>query len=228
VPMELRADREEYVRQVIEVQLPLAALEADFVDVYVDRGAFTVDEGRAILAAGQQKGLGARVHAEQVTHTGAAAMAARLGALSADHLERIDDDGIAAMAAAGTVGVMLPGAMLYLRDPPPPVAKLRDAGVALAVATDLNPGTSPVHDLWTAATLACVAMRLTVEEALLGITANAGRALGRPELGRLAVDGPGDMVVMAPAPGEPPTAAALIQHLAGSRVALVVRDGGRI
>lgn len=218
IPAEHRADRSAYVAQILEEQLPRCAPHADFVDVYVDRGAFTVEEGRRVLQAGQARGLKARIHAEQVTHTGAAAMAAELGALSADHLEQIDDAGIAAMAEAGTVAMMLPGAMLYLGDPPPPVARLREAGVPLAVATDLNPGTSPVHDLWAAATLACVAQRLTVEEALLGITAHGARALGRPDLGRLAIDGPGDVVVARPAPGEPPTPAALIQHLGGTEV----------
>lgn len=227
VPAEQRGDRAGYVREVIEAQLPLAAPHADFVDVYVDRGAFTVEEGRAILEAGRTHGLGLRIHAEQVTFTGAAEMAARLGALSADHLERIDSAGIDAMARAGTIAVMLPGAMLYLRDPAPPVAALREAGVPLAVATDLNPGTSPVHDPWTAATLAVVTMGLTVDEALLGITAVAGRALGRPELGRLVVGGPGDCVVMRPPPGEPPIPAALIQHLVGSD-ALIVISGGRV
>ncbi len=225
IPAEHRGDRAGYVQQVIEAQLPLAAPHADFVDVYVDRGAFTVEEGRRILQAGRALGLGCRIHAEQVTHTGAAAMAAGLGALSADHLEQIDAEGIEAMAAAGTIGVMLPGAMLYLRDRPPPVAALREAGVALAVATDLNPGSSPVHDPWTAATLASITMGLTVEEALLGITAVAGRALGAPELGRLAVGGPADLVVMRPPPGEPATGAALVHQLAGSTAVCVVAAG---
>jgi len=225
VPAELRGDRAAYVRQVIEEQLPAVADAATFVDVYVDRGAFTVDEGAAILRAGRDAGLMPRIHAEQVTYTGAAAMAAGLGASSADHLERLDDDGVSALAAAGTVAVMLPGAMLYLRDPSPPVPALRDAGVPLAVASDLNPGTSPVHDLLTSATLASVMMRLTVEEALLGITANAGRALRRPDLGRVVPGGPGDLVAFRVAPGEAPTPAALIQHLGGASVAAVVSAG---
>ncbi|HHO52183.1 MAG TPA: imidazolonepropionase [Deltaproteobacteria bacterium] len=225
VPASHRSRRAGYVREVIEAQLPLAAPHADFVDVYVDRGAFTVDEGEAILRAGQALGLGVRIHAEQVTLTGAAAMAAGLGALSADHLERIDEAGIAAMARAGTIAVLLPGAMLYLRDRPPPVAALREAGVPLAVATDLNPGTSPVYDPWTVATLAAITMGLTIDEVLLGITSIAGRALGRPELGRLIPGGPGDLVVMRPPPGEPPSAAALIQQPTGSDAMLVISGG---
>jgi len=213
IPAEWRHDRAAYVDQVVEEQLPRCAPHADFIDVYVDRGAFTVDEGRRVLSAGRALGLGVRVHAEQVAFTGAAAMAAELGALSADHLERIDEKGIAAMAEAGTIAGLLPGAMLYLRDPSPPVAAMREAGLRFAVATDLNPGSSPVADLWTCATLAAVTMGLTVDEALLGITAVAADALGRPELGRVRVGGPSELIVVAPPPGEPPSSAALVQHL---------------
>ncbi|MEM6925962.1 MAG: hypothetical protein AAF602_03450 [Myxococcota bacterium] len=154
-------------------------------------------------------------------------MAARLGAVSADHLECIDDDGIAAMAEHDTTAVLLPGAMLSLSLPAPPIAALRKAGVRLCVATDLNPGSSAFHDLWTCASLACLTLGLTVDEALLGVTAHAGHALGRPELGRLVVDGPADVVVMQPAPGEPATPASLLQHVGGARPRLVV-SGGRI
>jgi imidazolonepropionase len=226
VPAELRHDRAAYVRQVIEDQLPICAPEADAIDVYIDRGAFTLEEGERILRAGAARGLAIRVHAEQVAFTGAAAMAAGLGALSADHLERIDEVGIAALAAAGTVAVMLPGSMLYLHDAPPPVAALREAGVRFAVATDWNPGTSPVGDLWLAGTLACVTMGLTVEEVLLGMTVNAARAIGRPELGVVRVGAPGDLVVMEPPAGEAPSAGALVQSLGVVRPRLVVRGGG--
>ncbi len=222
IPPDWRDDREGYVEQVIEDQLPLIAPYVRFIDVYVDDGAFTVDEGERILRAGKHTGLGARIHAEQVAWTGAAAMAARLGALSADHLERIDADGIAAMAEAGTVGVMLPGAMLYLKDTAPPVGALREAGVPLAVATDLNPGTSPVDDLWTAATLASVTMGMTVEEVLRGITCVAADALGLPEVGRLRVEGPGPVVLVRPPPSEPAEPAVLVQHMGAPRIVAVV------
>lgn len=225
VPAEWRHDRAAYVRQVIEEQLPVCAPEADAIDVYVDRGAFTVEEGEQILTAGRARGLRVRIHAEQVAYTGAAAMAARLGALSADHLEQIDAAGIAAMAAHGTVAVLLPAAMLYLRDPSPPVAALREAGVRFAVATDWNPGTSPVGDPWIAGTLACVTMGLTVEEVLLGMTVNAGRALGRQDLGVLEVGGRADLAVMEPAPGDPPTAASLVQPMGAVTARHVIRGG---
>jgi len=228
VPRSFRADRSAYVRQVIEEQLPQVAEAADFIDAYVDRGAFTVDEGHAILSAGKAAGLGVRVHAEQVAYTGAAAMAAGLGALSADHLEQLDEAGVEAMAQAGTVAVLLPGAQLYLRDPAPPVASLREAGVRMAVATDLNPGSSPVLDPWISATLSCVAMGLTVEEALLGITRNAALALGRPDLGRLYVGAPADVVVVSPPPGEAATPASLIQFMGGAQIRETLRGGSRL
>jgi imidazolonepropionase len=225
VPIEHRGDRAAYVRQVIEVQLPRVAELADAIDVYVDDGAFTVEEGRAILTAGRDRGLAVRIHAEQVTATGAAKMAAELGALSADHLEHIDAAGIAAMADAGTIGVLLPGAMLYLRDPAPPVAELRHAGVRMAVATDLNPGTSPVADLWVCATLACVTMGLTVEEALCGVTAVAADVLGMPDRGRLRPGSVADLVLARPAPGEPTEPAVIVQHLGAPRIEAVIVAG---
>ncbi|MFN7144425.1 MAG: imidazolonepropionase, partial [Myxococcota bacterium] len=128
-----------YVDRVVDEMLPACAPYADMIDAYCDRGAFTIAETERVLRAGKALGLGVRVHAEQVAYTGAAALAASLGALSADHLERIDAAGIAAMAAAGTVAVLLPGAMVYLRDPAPPTAALRAAGVPMAIGTDLNP-----------------------------------------------------------------------------------------
>ena len=225
VPKSHAGQREAYVADVIERQLPAVVGLADFVDVFVDDGAFTLDEGRAILKAARLLGLGLKIHAEQLTHTGAAAMAAELGAVSADHLEYIDESGVATLARHGTVAVLLPGAMLQLSLPSPPVASLREAGVPLCVATDLNPGSSTFHDLWVCASLSCLTMGLTVDEAILGITANAGRALGRPDLGRLVKGGPGDLVVMAPAPGEPATAASLLQHVGGASPRLVVSGG---
>lgn len=214
-----------YVRQVIEEQLPRCAELADFVDVYCDRGAFDLDESRAILEAGRALGLSVRAHAEQVSHTGIAAVAAALGATCVDHLERIDSAGIAAMAAHGTVGVLLPGAQLYLRDSAPPVDALREAGVPLAIATDLNPGSSPVHCPWTIATLACITQGFTVEEAFLGLTRTAGQALGRPELGWLGACSVGDLAVFAAPPGEPAGIDGLVQQMGAHRALLVVRDG---
>ena len=213
IPKEFRHKRGAYVDQIIDEQLPLCAPHADFVDVYCDRGAFDLDESIAILSAGKALGLRVRAHAEQISHTGIAEAAAKLGATALDHLERIDDAGIAAMAKAGTVAVLLPGAQLYLRDTPPPVAALREAGVPMAIGTDLNPGSSPVHDLWTAATLACLTQGLTMDEAILGITRHAATALGLPNAGWIGVGSVADLALFAPPPGEPATPESLLQHM---------------
>jgi len=225
VPAEFRPDPSAYVDHLIDEMLPLVAAHAEFVDVYCDRGAFTLEAARRVLEAGIAAGLKGRIHAEQVELTGSADLAAELGCTSADHLERISDEGIAAMAGAGTVAVLLPGARLYLRDPAPPVDAMRAAGVPIAVATDFNPGTSPLRSLLGAATLACLDMGLSVDEALLGITRNAGRALGRPELGWLGVGSVADLSLFEPPPGEPADPAVLVQYLGGHRARTVVRDG---
>ena len=228
VPAAYRSNREAYVRQVIDEQLPLCAPLADFVDVYCDRGAFSLDESIAILTAGKRLGLRIRAHAEQVTHTGIAEAAANLGAVALDHLERVDDAGIAAMARAGTVAVMLPGAQLYLRDSAPPTAAFREAGIPMAIGTDLNPGSSPIHDLWTAATLACLIQGLTIEEAVLGITRHAAQALGRPDCGILVVGGRADLALFHPPPGEPAVVSSLIQHMGTPDACCVIANGKRI
>jgi len=222
IPAEYRHKRSAYVDQVIHEQLPLCAPHADFVDVYCDRGAFDVDEAVAILKAGQSHGLRVRAHAEQVTHTGIAEAAAELGATALDHLEHVSSEGIAAMAAAGTVAVLLPGAQLYLRDSPPPVNALREAGVPMAVGTDLNPGSSPVHDLWTAATLSMLIAGLTMEEAILGITRHAAAALGLSDRGWIGVGMRGDLALFEPPVGEPATVESLLQHMGrpGAKIVL--------
>lgn len=223
LPPEL--DRSTYVDAIVAEHLPAVAGLVDAVDVYCDRGAFTLAETGRIFEAAGALGLRIRVHAEQIEHTGVARLAAERGATSADHLERLDDDGIAAMARAGTVAVLLPAAMVYLRDIAPPVAKLRAAGVPLAVATDFNPGSSPAPDLWAAATLACLTMGLTVEEALAGITRVAALALGRPDLGRVEVGAVADLALYRPPPGEPADVRVLVQYLGGHRAERVVRAG---
>lgn len=220
--------REGVLRDVIEVQLPACAPLAAAVDVWCDPGAYTLDEAVAVLRAARARGLPIKAHAEQVGATGIARAAAELGALSCDHLERVDDAGIEAMARAGTVAVLLPGAMLYLADVPPPVAKLRAAGVRLAIATDFNPGSSPVPDLRAAATLAAITLRLSVAEVLAAITRHAADALGRPELGRLLPGAAGDVAVFRPPPGEPADLGVLVQYLDGTPAAGVWKAGQRV
>ncbi len=221
-------DRAAYVDQVCGPMLAACLPYADGIDVYCDRGAFTLAEAERILRAGKAAGLSVRAHAEQVQATGVAAVAARLGALSCDHLERLDDAGIAAMAAAGTVAVLLPGAMLYLHDTAPPVAKLRAAGIPMSVATDFNPGSSPVRDLWTCATLACLTMGLSPEEALAGITVNAARALGLPGVGELRVGSVADVALYRPPPGDLADPRVLVQYMGGHQAEMVFIDGARV
>jgi len=151
----------------------------DAVDAYCEPIAFSRDEVARLFDRATALGLPVKLHADQLSNGGGAALAARYGALSADHVEHADEAGIAAMAEAGVVAVLLPGAFLMLREEtPPPIEALRGHGVAMAVATDCNPGTSPVASLLAALTLACVQFRLTPEEALTGATRHAAKALG--------------------------------------------------
>ena len=141
-----------------------------------------------MLAAAQRLGLAVKLHADQIADTGGAALAARYRALSADHLEHTTDDGVAALSGAGTVAVLLPGAYYYLRETTkPPVGALRAQGVPIALATDCNPGTSPVVTLPVVMNLACVLFELTPEEGLAAVTRNAARALGLDDRGALRV-----------------------------------------
>jgi imidazolonepropionase len=159
----------------------------DAVDGFCEGIAFSPDEIARVFQAARGLGLPVKLHAEQLSNLGGAALAAGFGALSADHLEFLDAAGVAAMARAGTVAVILPGAFYTLRETqPPPIAALRAAGVPMAVATDLNPGSSPMVSLPLAMNMACTLFRLTPEEALAGATVHAARALGLADRGRIA------------------------------------------
>lgn len=225
IPMEWQSRRSEFIDNIIHEQLPACREWIVAADVYCDRGAFTLDESIAILSAAKGMGLKIRAHAEQVTHTGIAAAAARMGATTVDHLERCTEKDIEILAEFGTVATLLPGAQLYLKDSAPPVAALRNAGVPMAVATDLNPGSSPVHDLWTCATLACLLQGLTIPESILGITRNAGRALGFEHLGWLGDGSSSDCILLTPPPGEPPILESVIQHIGAKKIKMSVKNG---
>ena len=186
LPPEYRDRREAYVRLLIDTVLPAVAAEglADAVDAYCEGVAFTADEVRTLFESAQTRQLPLRLHAEQLSNCGGAAMAASMGALSCDHLEYLDDAGVAAMSAAGTVAVLVPGAWYYLRETrKPPVDALRSGNVPMAVSTDHNPGTSPVLSILAAMNMACVLFELNPEEALRGATLNAARALGLDDRG---------------------------------------------
>lgn len=196
LPPEYKADRAAYLKLICEEMLPQMVGLADAVDAFCESIAFSVEETAQVFTAARKLGLPVKLHAEQLTNLGGSAMAAGFNALSADHVEYLDQDGIDSIAKSGTVAVLLPGAFYYLREKQsPPVAALRAAHVPMAVATDLNPGTSPVHSLLTAMNMACVLFGLTPEEALRGVTLNAARALGLKDRGQIAPGLKADLVI---------------------------------
>ena len=180
VPPEFRGRTEEYVDLVCDEIIPAAARAgtARFCDVFVEDSAFSIAQGRRVLETGKRHGLVPKIHADQITWTGGAELAAEVGAASADHLERISPAGIAALAHAGVVAVTLPIASLYLNQPPVRARALIDAGVAVAVATDFNPGSAPSYHLPLAMMLACTLQRMTPAESLKAATLYAARAIG--------------------------------------------------
>lgn len=181
VPPEFEGQADAYIGLVCEQIIPAAAEAglADAVDAFCETIGFTPEQTDRVFAAARAAGLPVKLHADQLSDLGGGALAARHNALSADHLEYLDDAGIAAMAKAGTVAVMLPGAYYFLRDTrPPPIEALRRHGVPLAVATDCNPGTSPMTSLLLAMNMAATLFRMTPQECLAGVTRNAARALG--------------------------------------------------
>ena len=199
VPPEHRVDRATYVDLAIDDILPAAHAEGlvDAVDAYCEPIAFSVGEVSRLFDKAKALGLPVKLHADQLSDGGGAALAAAYEALSADHIEHATEAGVVAMAATGVVAVLLPGAFLMLRETQaPPVALLRRHGVAMAVATDCNPGTSPVASMTAALNLACVQFRMTPEEALAGATRHAAKALGlQDEAGTLGVGKAADLAV---------------------------------
>ena len=189
LPPEANGDKDGYIDQVCGKQLPAIAGEklADAVDAFCDRIGFTVEQTARVFGAARAFGLPVKLHAEQLSNCGGSKLAARCGALSVDHVEYLDEEGVAALATAGTVAVLLPGAFYFLRETQkPPVAALRRAGVPMAVATDCNPGSSPLASLLLTMNMAATLVGLTVDECLLGVTRNAARALGlADEIGSL-------------------------------------------
>jgi len=199
LPPEFAGDRAAYVQLVADMMIPAvaAAGAADAVDAFCEGIGFTAEETDIVFAAARAHGLDVKLHAEQLSDLGGAALAARHKALSADHLEWLSDEGIAAMSAAGTVAVLLPGAFYALRETKlPPIDKLRAAGVPLALATDCNPGTSPLVSPLLAMNMACTLFRLTPEEALAGMTREGARALGlQDEIGTLEAGKAADLAI---------------------------------
>jgi len=199
VPDEYRADREGYVRLLIEEMLPLVAAEglARYCDVFCESHVFSADESRAVLSRAKELGLGSRLHAEQLSLSGGATLAAELGAASADHLEWIDADGIIALRQTGIVAVLLPGAVFNLGlTRYAPSREMIEEGVAVALATDFNPGSSPTPSMQMILSIACTQMRMTPAEAVTAATINAAHSLGSERrIGSLEPGKQADVVV---------------------------------
>jgi imidazolonepropionase len=191
LPPEFAGRADDYITDICTDMLPQLAANGlvDAVDAFCERIGFSNAQTERVFEAARQHGLPVKLHAEQLSDQRGAELVARFGGLSADHLEHLTQAGIDAMAAAGTVAVLLPGAYYFLRDTtPPPVAAMRAAGVPMAVATDCNPGTSPMTSMLLAMNMACTLWRLTPQEALAGATIHAARALGRQaDIGTLEV-----------------------------------------
>jgi imidazolonepropionase len=198
VPPEYKGRADAYLDEVCIPTLRAAHAEGlvDAVDAFCEGIAFSPDQVDRLFGAAKSLKLHVKLHAEQLSNLHGAALAARHGALSADHLEWLDEDGVKAMARAGTVAVLLPGAFYTLRETRmPPMGLLRQHGVPMAVATDMNPGTSPLSSLLLAMNMACTLFRLTPAEALAGVTVHAARALGLGDRGALAVGMRADLAV---------------------------------
>ncbi len=188
LPPEYKGRADDYIAYVCDDMLP-ALHEAglvDAVDAFCDKIAFTIEQTERVFQKAQSLGLPVKLHAEQLSNQGGSRLAARYRALSADHLEYLDEDGVKAMADAGTVAVLLPGAFYFLRETKlPPVDLLRKHNVPIAIATDHNPGSSPVQSILLMLSMACTLFRLTPEEALSGVTFHAAKALGWDDCGAL-------------------------------------------
>jgi imidazolonepropionase len=213
-------DADAYLEYALAEVLPEAAKLARAADVFLERGAFDAAQARRYLTACADAGLALRLHADQFTEAGGVPLAIELGARSVDHLEATGPDGIRTLARSDVVGVLLPASALVLGRPMPPARALVDAGAAIALATDFNPGSAFCESLPLVCALACTQLRLSPEEALSAVTVNAAHVIGEPDRGRVAPGAPADLVLL-----DAPDWRYLAYHLGGDLVAAVVRDG---
>ena len=223
VPPEYRSDPDAYVALIVNRMLPYVAKRklAEYCDVFCERGYFSVDQSRTILAAARTLGLKLKVHADELAAIGASALAADLRATSADHLEHVDDAGIAALRASGTIAVLLPGVSFFLNHAPAPARKLIDAGVAVAIASDVNPGSCMSFSMPLMMTIACTQMRMTPEEALTAVTLNAAAAVDRShDLGSIEVGKRADLILY-----DVPSYRTIAYFYGTNHVARVVKNG---
>lgn len=223
LPKEAGGDREAYAHTVMTSWLPAiaAAKLAAFVDAYIDRSAFSVDQARGVLSKARELGLGVRAHVGQFADVGGAELAAELGAASVDHLEQVSPRGIEALASRGVRAVLLPIASFTLRQSPPPIEALRAAGVKLVVASDANPGTAPTESLPLALAMAIRSYELSIPEAILGVTREAAASLSLGgTCGELREGLRADLVIW-----DLPHENAIAQPWGGPRTRAVIRDG---
>jgi imidazolonepropionase len=214
-------DTDAYLDFALTEVLPQAARLADAADVFLERGAFDAVQARRYLEACRLAGLALRLHGDQFTESGAIPLAIELGARSVDHLEATTAAGIADLAGSAVVGVLLPASALFLDRPMPPARALVDAGAAIALATDFNPGSSFTTSLPLMCSLACTQLHLSPAEALTAMTLNAAHVLGAADrVGRIAPGLAADLVLL-----DAPDWRYLAYHLGGDIVAAVVRDG---
>ncbi|RPK00227.1 imidazolonepropionase [Priestia endophytica] len=198
VPPEFKGKEDEFVDYLIDKMLPTVAEEnlAEFNDVFCEKGVFTPEQSKRILEAGKEYGLVPKIHADEIEPYGGAELAAKVGAVSAEHLLKASDEGIHAMAKAGTIACLLPATALYLREEVAAGRKMIDTGVPVAISTDCNPGSSPTTSMPLVMNLACILMRLTPAEALTAATYNAACAINRQEqVGSLEVGKQADIVL---------------------------------
>jgi imidazolonepropionase len=198
VPPEYKGREDEFVDHLINDMLPVVATEklAEFNDVFCEKGVYTPEQSERILEAGKRLGLFPKIHADEIVPYGGAELAAKVGAISAEHLLKASDEGIKAMAKSGTIACLLPATALYLREAAAAGRKMIDEGVAVAISTDCNPGSSPTTSMPLVMNLACILMRLTPAEALTAATYNAAHAINRQEqVGSLEVGKQADFVL---------------------------------
>jgi imidazolonepropionase len=223
IPFDYRERREEYVDLVVNRMLPEVASRslAEYCDVFVERTAFTIDEARRILGEARRLGLKVRVHADQITPGGGAELAAEFNASSADHLDHISEEAIGRMLESGTIATLLPGVSLFLGEPMPDARRLIDAGLPVAVATDMNPGSCMSENIQLMMSLAAMQMRMTMEECITAVTLNAAAALDRSDrIGSIEIGKQADLLVF-----DVPDYRRIIYHFGINHLNAIVRNG---
>ncbi|MBL7988458.1 MAG: imidazolonepropionase [Chlorobi bacterium] len=223
IPPEHKASRQEYVRSIAEEMIPVVAEQglAEFCDVFSDTGYFTVEESEQIYKAAAKHGMKLKVHADELSSFGGAEMAARVSAVSADHLLMISDAGIAQMREAGVVATLLPGTAFYLGLPFAPARKMIDEGMAVALATDCNPGSNMSENMQMTLALACMGMKMTVEEAITAATLNGAAAVRRSDqIGSIEVGKSADVAIF-----NVPDYPDIVYHYGVNQVEMVMKLG---